>query len=318
MSDLFSNLIERAQGVAPALRPLHAFYRQDSEDDRLPTTEEPLETQPQDMASSVPRIHNPQAPRDRSAAEFNEPTIDSLTFNPASHSPSNTFINSLPNFSNHTETVNRSLTSELAVNTVTPVNKTGDGIPATQAAPAPPARQSEPQPPLSVVKRHVEGRAFGERPNLNLGSETTSIGATPNAYEVDNTIVLENIPKKAHSETQDPLVWDPTAVSQAALPARAILHGFSERSTMVNSTAAPTLSTNRQNSMAPSHMAAHGTHPCNAPLGVIEQEQRHVTVSIGRLEVRVNSSAHPKPQSSTAPVVSTLNDYLRERQGGSR
>jgi hypothetical protein len=62
------------------------------------------------------------------------------------------------------------------------------------------------------------------------------------------------------------------------------------------------------------------TPPAATPAPAVEvREERNVTVSIGRLEVKVvPPAARPKPAAPASAPRSDLADYLRRRGGGDR
>lgn len=314
MSDLFSNMIDRAQGVAPALRPLHAFYRPEKADpNSLLPNDELTETLPKSSVSHQPRIDDSPIVVRGDSGPKEDSYYQSNNANQLDR-PATVWLPSDESVHSHTTNLYTNTIHSNALEFRAAVDKPTHTIPDSPNS----DRQT-------LITLHDVSNVRQSQEQLSeqpLIAQATNARATGNDFPPTSpkfsVAIAENASAGSQREVIERYVWDKTALPIADAPSMFVSDGRNVEPVLAGTVSQEPHRANLGQGSRPSNRTIPlRASSFNAP-SVVEQEEKHVTVSIARLEVRVNSNAVAKPQVSSAPAVSTLHEYLRERQGGGR
>lgn len=303
MNDLFSSLIQRAQGVTPGLRPLHALYRPDATESPVLGEETgPFEYQA-DIPTPTPRIesnedeathHREHERRSGNNLEASE-ALAVIKTSAVSHAP----VSPLSHLSPATCPDDPSVASGPA----------SDATSSTESSPQHPSRLRTDASSVVATTEMPSPRRRLNKTEPEAGSLQLKVVSLLSENEAAQNI------RRQESET---LIWDKTAAPMSVGRSPILPTTPFEVEPASSNYGSATRPTSVAEGRAFAQAKSRHNQPMRDSSSVIQPEERHVTVSIARLEVRVNSQSTVKIAASSAPAVSTLNEYLRERRGGSR
>jgi hypothetical protein len=378
MSDHFSNMVERAQGIAPSLRPLHPVYRlaavdvvppvagdsavesdvsanisqtqrvgvQDAAERRHITpsiVQRSADTRSADTRSADTRSADTRSADTRSADTRSADTRSADTRSAETRSAeiaSDALANRAPRDAaallNEVSVVGQfesqvrasseksanfgvdRPTTEVFVLLDHPedsaefgraqIGQLGVSTNSMSILTSQSEQTSRTRPPQIASAQPSPDQSAAQRREVVSADETLTITSVdrPQAIRLPTAARVEDLPLTRTRSSPAPLEWDQTVRAGVMTPVPPTEHTIP--------TAANSAPERRNEIPARRNSFEFGsTEP-----SVIEHEERHVTVSIGRLEVRVIPTSSPKLAAPPSRNASALNEYLRERQGGGR
>jgi hypothetical protein len=291
MSDFVTSLVDRARGTAPVLRPVPPLYRAaDAADEPAVVTDE-----------------TPAPPAARSEQRSAGRTIRTV---PSINNPAPTAAGD--------EAVPTDAVPEWTVE----ASESPVPLPLAEAVPA--REQSPPAPPPSVGDKPLS-HPPAERPTRaeTVAATPAPPRRAPKPVRTDAAVDPSNRPSplpasepaagqvvptvetvEVEAPAAQPLPLDRTVIAAAPVSVRP-------------HTAPPAAAQERRRVEERARDGGHSpvVRPPSSDPSTEAATERHVTVTIGRLEVRVTGDATPAPQRPARPAALSLDEFLRQRGG---